>query len=188
MKRRILLKHLAVAPFIMALARSARAAQHAGVTMNVEALHKNWQEYLEEGADVVLTTEPLKRSEAEWKQSLTPPQFDVLRREGTERSFTSPLNDEKRPGVFVCAGCSLPLFTAAMKFDSGTGWPSFFTTIPDVFVTRRDFKLIWPRTEYHCVRCGGHHGHVFDDGPPPTGQRWCNNGVALRFIPKSEQG
>ena len=188
MKRRILLKNLAVAPFIMALARSGRAAQHAGVTMNVEELQKNWKESLAAGADVVLTTEPLKRSEAEWKQSLTPPQFDVLRREGTERSFTSPLNDEKRPGVFVCAGCGLPLFTSAMKFESGTGWPSFFTTIPDVFVTRRDFKLIWPRTEYHCVRCGGHHGHVFDDGPQPTGQRWCNNGVALRFIPKSEQG
>lgn len=188
MNRRILLKKLAVAPLIIVLARSGRAAQHAGVTMNVEELQKNWQEYLAQGADVVLSTEPLKRSEAEWKQSLTPPQFEVLRREGTERSFTSPLNDEKRPGVFVCAGCSLPLFTSAMKFESGTGWPSFFTTIPDAFATRRDFKLIWPRTEYHCVRCGGHHGHVFDDGPPPTGQRWCNNGVALRFVPKSEQG
>ena len=188
MKRRILLKNLAVAPLIIALARSGRAAQQTGVTMNVEELQKNWKEYLAEGADVVLIAEPLKHSEAEWKQLLTPPQFDVLRREGTERSFTSPLNDEKRPGVFVCAGCGLPLFTSAMKFESGTGWPSFFTTIPGVFVTRRDFKLIWPRTEYHCVRCGGHHGHVFDDGPQPTGQRWCNNGVALRFIPKSEQG
>ena len=152
--------------------------------MSVEELQKNWKMYLAESANVALTTEPLKRSEAEWKQVLTPEQFDVLRREGTERSFTSPLNDEKRPGVFVCAGCSLPLFTSAMKFDSGTGWPSFFTTIPEAFVTKRDFKLIWPRTEYHCVRCGGHHGHVFDDGPPPTGQRWCNNGVALQFIPK----
>ena len=89
--------------------------------------------------------------------------------------------------MFVCAGCSLPLFTSAMKFDSGTGWPSFFTAIPDVLPTSRDFKLIWPRTEYHCVRCGGHHGHLFDDGPPPTGQRWCNNGVALRFIPKDDK-
>jgi peptide-methionine (R)-S-oxide reductase len=187
MKRRILLKSLAVAPFMIALARPGRAAQRAGVTMSVEELQKNWKEYLAEGADVVLTTEPLKRSEAEWKQLLTPQQFEVLRREGTERAFTSPLNDEKRPGVFVCAGCSLPLFTSAMKFDSGTGWPSFFTTIPDVFATKKDFKLIWPRTEYHCVRCGGHHGHVFDDGPPPTGQRWCNNGVALRFIPKADK-
>ena len=95
---------------------------------------------------------------------------------------------EKRPGVFACAGCGLPLFTSAMKYDSGTGWPSFFTTIPDVFATKSDFKLILPRMEYHCVRCGGHHGHVFDDGPPPTRQRWCNNGVALRFLPKEGAG
>ena len=187
MKRRLLLQGLAVAPFMIVLAQPGRAAQRAGETMSVEELQKNWKEYLAEGADVVLTTEPLKRSEDEWKQLLRPQQFDVLRREGTERSFTSPLNDEKRPGVFVCAGCSLPLFTSAMKFDSGTGWLSFFTAIPDVLVTRRDFKLIWPRTEYHCVRCGGHHGHVFDDGPPPTGQRWCNNGVALQFIPKADK-
>jgi peptide-methionine (R)-S-oxide reductase len=187
MKRRILLRGLAVAPLTIALARPGRAAQREGVTMSVEELQKNWKDYLTEGADVVLSTEPLQRSEAQWKQSLTPQQFDVLRREGTERPFTSPLNDEKRAGVFVCAGCSLPLFTSAMKFDSGTGWPSFFTTIPGIFATRKDYKLIWPRTEYHCVRCGGHHGHVFDDGPPPTGQRWCNNGVALRFITKSDK-
>jgi peptide-methionine (R)-S-oxide reductase len=187
MKRRTLLQGLAVAPLTIALSRLGRAAQQTGVTMSVEALQRNWKEYLAEGAEVVLSAEPLNRSEAEWKQSLTPQQFDVLRREGTERPFSSPLNDEKRPGVFVCAGCSLPLFTSAMKFDSGTGWPSFFTTIPNAFATKRDFKLIWPRTEYHCIRCGGHHGHVFDDGPPPTGERWCNNGVALRFIPKTAE-
>lgn len=186
-QRRTLLTHLAVAPLVLGLAQLGQAAQEKGVTMTLEELQKNWKEYLAEGADVVLSTEALKRSEAEWKQSLSPAQFDVLRREGTERSFTSPLNDEKRPGVFVCAGCSLPLFTSAMKFDSGTGWPSFFTTIPEVLATKRDFKLIWPRVEYHCVRCGGHHGHIFDDGPAPTGQRWCNNGVALRFIPKGEK-
>jgi peptide-methionine (R)-S-oxide reductase len=187
MKRRTLLTGLAVAPLMITLARFGGAAQRRGVIMSVEELQKNWKEHLAEGADVVLSTEPLKRSEAEWKQSLTPAQFDVLRQEGTERPFTSPLNEEKRDGVFVCAGCSLPLFTSAMKFDSGTGWPSFFTTIPGAFATSRDFKLIWPRTEYHCVRCGGHHGHVFNDGPPPTGERWCNNGVALRFIPKSDK-
>jgi peptide-methionine (R)-S-oxide reductase len=121
MKRRMLLKGLAVAPFMIALTRPGGAAPRAGVAMSVEELHKSWKEYLAEGAEVVLTTEPLKRSEAEWKQSLTPQQFDVLRREGTERPFTSPLNEEKRAGVFVCAGCSLPLFTSAMKFDSGTG-------------------------------------------------------------------
>jgi peptide-methionine (R)-S-oxide reductase len=187
MQRRMLLRGMAVAPLTIALARAGHAAERVGATMSVEELQKNWKTYLPEAADVVLSTEPLQRSEAEWKQMLTPQQFEVLRQEGTERSFTSPLNDEKRPGVFVCAGCSLPLFTSAMKFDSGTGWPSFFTTIPDVLATRRDFKLIWPRTEYHCKRCGGHHGHVFNDGPPPTGERWCNNGVALRFIPKVEK-
>jgi peptide-methionine (R)-S-oxide reductase len=187
MKRRTLLKGLAVAPFIIGLTRPGRAGPRAGATMSLEELHQNWKEYLADGADVVLSAEPLKRSEMEWQQSLTPEQFDVLRREGTERPFSSPLNDEKRAGVFVCAACSLPLFTSAMKFDSGTGWPSFFTTIPGAFATKRDFKLIWPRTEYHCVRCGGHHGHVFDDGPPPTGERWCNNGVALRFIPRTDQ-
>jgi peptide-methionine (R)-S-oxide reductase len=187
MQRRLLLIGIVVTPLTIALARSGHAAERVGATMSVEELQKNWQMYLPEAADVVLSTEPLKRSDAEWKQLLTPQQFEVLRQEGTERSFTSPLNDEKRPGVFVCAGCSLPLFTSAMKFDSGTGWPSFFTTIPDVFATKRDFKLIWPRTEYHCARCGGHHGHVFNDGPPPTGERWCNNGVALRFIHKADK-
>lgn len=185
MYRRLLLQHLMVAPVVMALVRLGNATQRAGETVSLEELHTNWKTYVAEGADVVFTTEPLRRSTEEWRKLLTPAQFEVLRREGTERPFTSPLNDEKRPGVFVCVGCNLPLFTSAMKFDSGTGWPSFFTTIPGVFATKRDFKLIWPRTEYHCVRCGGHHGHVFDDGPPPTGQRWCNNGVALRFIPKS---
>jgi peptide-methionine (R)-S-oxide reductase len=187
MQRRLLLIGIVVTPLTIALARSGHAAERVGATMSVEELQKNWQMYLPEAADVVLSTEPLKRSDAEWKQLLTPQQFEVLRQEGTERSFTSPLNDEKRPGVFVCAGCSLPLFTSAMKFDSGTCWPSFFTTIPDVFATKRDFKLIWPRTEYHCARCGGHHGHVFNDGPPPTGERWCNNGVALRFIHKADK-
>ncbi len=127
--------------------------------------------------------EKIQRSEEEWKRLLTPEQFQVLRDEGTERPFTSPLNEEKHKGQFVCAGCELPLFTSEMKFDSGTGWPSFFTHVEGHVETKRDFKLILPRTEYHCARCGGHQGHVFKDGPPPTGQRWCNNGVALKFIP-----
>ncbi len=187
MKRRTLIKHMAVLPFAILLAQHGRAAEGKKGAVSVEELQKNWKEYLEDGADVVLTTEPLKQSEAEWKKILSPQQFDVLRREGTERPFTSPLNDEKRPGVFVCAGCNLPVFTSAMKFDSGTGWPSFFTAIPNAFETKKDFKLIWPRTEYHCTRCGGHHGHVFNDGPPPTRERWCNNGVALRFIPNTDK-
>jgi peptide-methionine (R)-S-oxide reductase len=118
---------------------------------------------------------------AEWKRRLTPAQYAVLRDEGTERPFSSPLNDEKRPGRYHCAGCDLPLFAHTAKFDSGTGWPSFHTPLPGALATRTDFKLILPRTEYHCARCGGHQGHVFDDGPRPSGKRYCNNGVALRF-------
>jgi peptide-methionine (R)-S-oxide reductase len=129
--------------------------------------------------------EPLVLTDAQWRARLTPEQYAVLREEGTERAGTSPLNNEKRKGMFHCAGCDLPLFTTAMKYDSGTGWPSFFTTLPGVFRTKRDFKLILPRTEYHCARCGGHHGHVFDDGPAPTGLRYCNNGVALKFVPEA---
>jgi peptide-methionine (R)-S-oxide reductase len=125
----------------------------------------------------------IEKSDAQWRAELSPEAYRVLRHEDTERAGTSPLNDEKRTGTFVCAGCGTPLFTSDMKFDSGTGWPSFFTSLPGVFETRRDFRLVWPRTEYHCATCGGHHGHVFDDGPAPTGQRWCNNGVALRFVP-----
>lgn len=120
-------------------------------------------------------------SEAEWRRRLSPAAFEVLRREGTERPFSSPLNEEKRPGTFLCAGCKLPLFSAKTKFDSGTGWPSFWQPLPGAIATRTDFKLIFPRTEYHCRRCGGHQGHVFADGPRPTGKRYCNNGVALTF-------
>jgi len=174
---------------VLSLAGFARAGlgqqKSAKGAVKVEDLQKNWKTLLADGADVATSMEPLKLSDTEWKGRLNPAAYSVLRHEGTERAGSSPLDREKRPGVFVCAGCSLPLFSSEMKFDSGTGWPSFFTTIPGVFGTSADRKLFMERTEYHCVRCGGHHGHVFDDGPEPTGLRYCNNGVALRFIPKT---
>jgi peptide-methionine (R)-S-oxide reductase len=182
MKRRHLLASLAVWPLAAGLGRAMAAAGTAG-GRSIAQMQQDWRQFLAKGADIAESTAPLKKSEAEWKSSLPEQQFYVLRKEGTERPFSSPLNDEKRRGLFVCAGCGLPHFTSEMKFDSGTGWPSFFTSIPGHLATRQDYLLIVPRTEYHCVRCGGHQGHVFDDGPPPTGQRWCNNGVAQRFIP-----
>jgi len=130
-------------------------------------------------------TKPLK-PEAAWHEELTPEQYRVLRREGTERPGSSPLNFEKRPGTYVCAGCGAPLFTSDMKYDSGSGWPSFYTAVEGSLETKTDYKILFPRTEYHCSRCSGHQGHVFNDGPDPTGLRYCNNGVALRFVPDED--
>lgn len=129
---------------------------------------------------------PVKLSKEEWQQRLTPQQYNILREAGTERAFTSPLNDEKRKGVFACAGCGLELFTSDKKFNSGTGWPSFYDGIPGHLETKKDFLLVLPRTEYHCAQCGGHHGHLFEDGPKPTGLRYCSNGAVLKFIPTEE--
>ena len=128
------------------------------------------------------TIEKVVKSEDEWRKVLTPQQFSVMRQEGTETPFTSPLNNEKRKGTFVCAACALPLFESRTKFESGTGWPSFYDHMAGSLETKTDLKLIYPRTEYHCERCGGHQGHVFEDGPKPTGLRYCNNGVALKFV------
>ena len=125
--------------------------------------------------------ERLTLTDAEWKQRLSPAQYAVLRGHGTERAGTSALNAEKRRGTYHCAGCDLPLFASTTKFESGTGWPSFFDALPGALGTSTDFKLIYPRTEYHCARCSGHHGHRFNDGPAPTKHRYCNNGVALKF-------
>jgi len=130
--------------------------------------------------------EKLNKPLPEWQKLLPPKAYAVLFEEDTERAGSSPLNHEKRDGTFVCVACYLPVFESKAKFDSGTGWPSFFQPIPDHIEKKTDYKLIYPRTEYHCARCGGHQGHVFNDGPPPTGQRWCNNGVALNFIPTGE--
>jgi peptide-methionine (R)-S-oxide reductase len=130
----------------------------------------------EESFEITLT-------EAEWRARLSPEAYAVLRGEGTERAGSSPLDREKRAGLFHCAGCDLPLFSSDAKYDSGTGWPSFWQALPDAVRTRPDPGLFGTRTEVHCRRCGGHLGHVFDDGPPPTGKRYCMNGVALAFVP-----
>jgi len=190
MERRTLLKALLASPVAtrsalaaVFFAKPVLAAPPANMK-DIEALQKNWKTFVAAGTAIPAANEPLKLSKDEWRKRLPAESYKVLREEGTERAGTSALNNEKRPGVFVCAGCGLPLFTSEMKFESGTGWPSFFTALPGAFEQKKDFFLIYPRVEYHCARCGGHHGHLFDDGPPPTNQRWCNNGVALKFIPK----
>jgi peptide-methionine (R)-S-oxide reductase len=184
MKRRQFITVLLALPAaftpMLALARKLNEA-------DIAMMREQWQALLPRDFQAPAAHETLNRTEAKWRELLTPSQFNVLREEGTERSGSSALNAEKRDGIYACAGCDLPLFTSEMKYESGTGWPSFFTAIPDALNTKTDYKLVWPRTEYHCARCGGHQGHVFNDGPAPTNQRWCNNGVALKFLPTSAE-
>ncbi len=137
-----------------------------------------------DGSDVEAAgTFEVDKSDSEWRRILTKPQYEVLRLRHTEVPGSSPLNQEKRKGVFSCAACDLPLFSSETKYDSGTGWPSFYRPLPNAVGTRTDRVLLIPRTEVHCRRCGGHLGHVFSDGPPPTGQRYCMNGIAMKFMP-----
>lgn len=141
--------------------------------------------YLNQSTETMATSKTefqINKSEAEWKTTLTPEQFRVLRKHGTERAFTSPLDKEYAKGTYICAACELPLFTSETKFNSGTGWPSFFNPIEGAVGSTVDRGFLMTRTEIHCSRCGGHLGHVFDDGPAPTGKRYCMNGVALKFI------
>ncbi len=157
----------------------------AGAAASAFALAACGAEAKPNAAELAFAKSPYRKlTDAEWRKRLSPAAFDVLRKEGTERAGSSPLDREKRRGTFVCAGCSLPLFKSEAKFDSGTGWPSFVTSIKGSTGTKRDLVLLIPRTEYHCARCLGHQGHIFDDGPANRGgKRWCNNGVALKFIP-----
>ena len=130
--------------------------------------------------------EPLAREAEWWREKVSEDAWRILFEEATEPAGSSPLNGEDRKGTFVCAACYLPLFSSDTKYESGTGWPSFWAAYEKHMDTKTDYKAFWPRTEYHCVRCGGHQGHIFDDGPEPTGKRWCNNGLALRFVPEGE--
>lgn len=160
---------LAVLPWLPACSRASNTSVAAAV-----------------GGTTPVKVVPLKKTAAAWRDEVSPAAYRVLFQEATEPAFSSPLDKEKREGTFVCAACHLPLFDSAHKFDSGTGWPSFTQPIAGHIGTKKDFMLVWPRTEYHCARCGGHQGHVFNDGPPPRGERWCNNGVALQFVPKGQ--
>jgi len=178
MERRTLLKALALA----FMARQAHAAPPKTMK-DVEALQKDWKNFLPTGAVVPSPTEPVKLSKDEWRKKLPGQSYKVLREESTEMAGTSPLNNEKRAGIFACAGCDLPLFSSETKYESGTGWPSFWKPLDNAIGETKDTTFGMARTEVHCRRCGGHMGHVFDDGPKPTGLRYCIDGFGLVFHP-----
>lgn len=178
MNRRHFLRPWLALPFL-GLTGCAPAADKPDAIAEVQA---RWKNFLDESAKVTLDPTPLAKPHDAWRTELPPDSYGVLFEEDTEPPFSSALNMEKRRGLFACRACGLPLFTSEMKYDSGTGWPSFFTSIPGHLATKTDYKILVPRTEYHCVKCGGHQGHVFDDGPAPSHERWCNNGVALKFF------
>jgi peptide-methionine (R)-S-oxide reductase len=162
---------------------SRRALLTAGIGFSALALITKFGEA--ETMTTSGTVDYRNLSDADWRQRLTANQYAILRQHGTERAGTSPLNNEKRKGIFACAGCDLPLFSSDTKFESGTGWPSFYQPLANAVETKTDRSLFMARTEVHCARCLGHLGHVFDDGPKPTGLRYCMNGVALKFTPES---
>jgi len=190
MNRRTLLKQMfAVATFPVLLAACAGAkgqsAAVGGAAADASAAG---------AADAVVThsgeggngVTAITKALSDWQKLLPAESYNVLFEEGTEAPFSSPLLDEHREGTFICLACNLPLFDSKTKYDSGTGWPSFYESLPNSVGTKSDFAIIAERTEYHCLRCGGHQGHVFDDGPQPTGKRYCNNGVAITFVPKDQ--
>lgn len=168
-----------------------RAVLTAGVALTALAAAIKFGEAETSGEARIMTTATTettdfrKLTDAEWRKRLNAAQYDVLRKHGTERAGTSPLNQEKRKGTFACAGCDLPLFSSDTKFESGTGWPSFYQPLPNAVGTKTDRSFFMSRTEVHCSRCLGHLGHVFDDGPKPTGLRYCMNGVAMKFVPEA---
>lgn len=184
MNRRMLLTALLGTP-ALALPQPIGAAQRSRTMADITMLQDSWRDFVAADLDLPSNAQRLELSPDEWRGRLDKMQYRVLRDEATERAFTSPLNDEKRDGVYLCAGCDLPLFTSAMKFDSGTGWPSFYQPISAESVGEQDDRSFFMRrTEVHCARCEAHLGHVFPDGPKPTGLRYCINGVALDFAAK----
>ena len=153
-------------------------------TNDISEIQSRWKQLAPDSLKLTQIRPKIMKSEEEWKLLLTQNEYEILFEEGTEPPYSSALNGEQEDGLYTCRACNLPLFSSEMKYDSGTGWPSFYTSIPNHLETKPDFKLIWPRTEYHCAKCGGHQGHVFNDGPKPTLERWCNNGLALNFFRK----